>query len=332
MLGSLLGGLYSNYYLNFAPANDQNTYFSGLTKSARRSSRTPKSGDGGGSLLKMCRIEYVDKENRGRTTSNFDTDDFDIRRRPTFSKKSENKRELKTNEAISLVSLSERNALSENHFGEKVLAIEKKSIDRCLEINLMGIRREKEFLTKKYLDYQANNHSLLKQRKEQIKKRNSVINFELQQQMSTETLNMTNSSFNLKYSQPIKLTSSSAVNFDTARTADFEESLVEFENKHSLYIKSVLSRMFTTRPEPFDEFKLDQIDLIGRFESVYETSYEQLPERLKIKTPTEYTSFIDSIKNKFVEQKLTMFPNYLKPTKRPNKMTKSLLAFDLEFG
>jgi hypothetical protein len=281
----------------------------------------------------MCRIEYVNKENR-KSQPSMDSEDFDIKRMPTLSK-SENKKDSKGgNQPIALISVNERDALNDNLFDEKVLDIQKRDLDRCLNISLAQIKREKEVLTKKYLDYQANNHSLLKKRKEEIRKRSSI---SLEpQQISTETLNTTNSSFNLKYTSqapPVKVTSSSAVNFDTSRTANtMEESLLDFENKHSRYIKSAPSRMFNMKPEPFDEFKLDQIDLISRFESVYETQYENLPERLKLKTPNQYNSFLDTIKDKFVEQKLTMFPNYLKPCKRPNKMTKSLHDFELEMG
>jgi hypothetical protein len=114
------------------------------------------------------------------------------------------------------------------------------------------------------------------------------------------------------------------VNFIEPLAGPATESSNNFHNNHSFNINN--------NNKPLDDFHHDQEDLYDKFGSVYEMSYEALPSRLKLKIPDTYNSYIDSIKEKFVEQKLKYFPNYLKPGKRKNKGTKSMVEVDEELG
>lgn len=353
----LHGGLYSNYFLNFMPSNDENSYFGSALKKRQQKIKEQRRLEASGfdlSKPNVYRVEYIDLEKQkiDYRKNEVRESDLDADSDNTLRLKAKLiKQEVASGKAprpLGVISENERKRLNENLFTEKVLEIKKRDLDKELDINLVAIKREKDFLIEKYLEYQARNFNLLKQQKRQplLTSESSLI----QSSMSfTKSANLSNR-------KPKLIMSSSAINFKMPsrdEQKDEEEVSVEEDDyddddyegekieKQLRSIKSapahIASKKKTVQSaqissNPLDEFRLDQQDLFDKFKRVYDVDYDLLPDRLKLKTPNDYSPYLNKIKEKFVEQQLKHFPTYLKVKKPVYGGTKTLDQLDKLMG
>ena len=360
------GGLYSNYYLNILASGDENSYY-GFGNKTRLLHDKEKKSTLNDYMSKVFRVEYIDHQAERRTrqrkahmtADDNDEDAVDVRRKPRLipgaaeaaaAEEGKSVKKATISSSQQLISINERNALNENIFQEKLLVIRKKKLEFESDMNLMSLKREKEFLTEQYLDYKAKNFSHFKAHRKKHKdhkKRESISSF----LNDKNRLIMPTSQRSLSSRIPSYKTMNNSVSSNAPNLRRFESGRLEMkteenhakeneevdkevafnENKtSSRFVKSAPSRFRTNFSlglsnglEALDEFKVDQTYLISRVESEYERQYEDLPDRLKFKTPETFSSYHDKINERFVDQKMLRFPNYLKPKKRP-KTTQTL--------
>lgn len=95
--------------------------------------------------------------------------------------------------------------------------------------------------------------------------------------------------------------------------------------------RSIHSAPAKIKQSSFDLFKREQADLESRISSAYHSDPDQIPDRLNLKTPEKYKPFLESLKDKFVDQKLRCNPNYQKK-KRKTKYSMTLEDLDKILG
>ncbi|CAF0832466.1 unnamed protein product [Brachionus calyciflorus] len=181
----------------------------------------------------------------------------------------------------SLMSDNEVRKINQNYVYDKLLNLKKKDIDKQLRVSMTKLKREKSILTEKFIDLEANNYKFMKNIQNRIESRMS----------NPRILNASVLSMSGGYASP------------------------------SLFARSVQSapaKISRTSNASFDLFRIEQVNLEHRITSAYQNDYDYVPERLNLKTPDSYKSNLETLKEKFVDQKLRCNPNYQKKRRRNN--------------
>lgn len=165
-------------------------------------------------------------------------------------------------------------------------------------------------LTEKYMELQAKNYNLIKRRK--FQETNMNVYSKPPSALSVVSINniQLNPTLEVKTKPKTFLSSTSGI---------------------SRSLQSAPARMSKRSMSSFDVFKREHIGIDSRVKSAYESEYRKLPDRLQLKPPENFKSFLESLKDKFVEQKLKNFPNYLKK-KRKTKDSMTLDQLDKVLG